>query len=479
MTKNVFDGIINCTIFKLNAKRGIFVNRIYTNLAFGICITVMLSTTGCMTEIKNNTPSVSQTEHSSDGEDILPDTDTAVGEIGQQSSVTPEMIYEARCPYIGDAPATGMLVGHLKSYYGIGQSNTIELQTAELPYEIALHFEKKPDNIAMQKMASVLISLIEKCRAVTWDYPLDEAGNRESVYFSYWTVQSVVEDAASLSYTGMEVTSEEGFSQFLPILESIREEYPAVKRETSIEKAVSASVLLYNRDMYLYSETEGEGHLILKTEEQNEGSGDNDKEITVYALTMYGGYQFQNGNFVKNGGTGVNPVVIKLSREPDGTYFVKHYQRTKDGGDYMDSIHDMFPEDLWEQCISPSDTVRREISAQERAYAADYLKSIGREDAIIGEYSDFPHVFLTDAGFSVEASNDFLEDIKYITDPIVTHAPSWLGSVERLEGGVRYLYQLSCDPETFEIIFTRSKYLSKEPGERIIYDSVTGEFNRE
>ena len=328
----------------------------------------------------------------------------------------------------------------------------------------------------MQKMAAVLISLIERCRVVAWDYPLDEAGNRESVYLSYANMQSVVNDATGSGHIWDAAESEEKFMQFLSGLEEIREMYPAVKREATIEEAVGASILLYNKDLYSYSEADGEGHIILETEGRKEDEGN---VVSVYALTMYGGYQFQNGNFVKNGGTGVIPVVIKLFKEPDGTYFMKHYEMPQDGGDYIDSIHKMFPEALWEQCISPSDAVREELTAQEHAYAADYLKSIGRENAVIGDYADFSYVSLTDAGMSVEASNKFLEDQKYITDPVVANAPSWLGSAERLEDGVRYQYQMSCDPETFEIIFIRSKYLTKEPGERIIYDVVTGEFNKE
>ena len=147
---------------------------------------------------------------------------------------------------------------------------------------------------------------------------------------------------------------------------------------------------------------------------------------TVYALTMYGEYGFQDGNFVKVSGTGVIPTVITFSIDKDGKLFVESYQMPEDGDGYGESIGRLFPKDLQFQCLHIDTEIANKLKSQEKEYAAKYLESIGRS-AIIGEYGDFEHPLLTDFGVSVEVSNMMIGNKK------IANYPFWVGNLERLE----------------------------------------------
>lgn len=228
----------------------------------------------------------------------------------------------------------------------------------------------------------------------------------------------------------------------------------------SLDSMVSSAILSSNLAWYPASECTGEGHIILDTME-------NGSMLTVYALSIYGGYSFEDGNFVKSCGTGVIPVSIDFTVTESGEYELANYHVPLDGSLYEGSIRQMFPASLQERCLSPKDEDKKELERQERLYAETYLKSIGR-DAKIGEYGDFEHPLLTDRGVSVDVSNS-------ITGKnILEHYPFWIGNTERLEDGLRYVYQMDYKPDVSQIIFTKSKYLSEETVEEIRYSSQTG-----
>lgn len=230
-----------------------------------------------------------------------------------------------------------------------------------------------------------------------------------------------------------------------------------------LEKAVSAAILKENGDHYPKDECMGEGHIVLGTEEEGD-------HVTVYMLAMFGRYQFQDGNLVKNSGSGAIPTVITFRREENGTYALEEYKTALDGSLYAPSIKEMFPEKLWEICILPSDDDVKELTKQEREYAAAYLKKLGRE-AEIGDYSDFEHTLPTEAGVSVEVSNRLLEK-----EGIIPDCPSWLGTLEKLENGVRYRYEKTYDSQKKEIIFTKTDVETNTVVEETIFNSENASF---
>ena len=104
-----------------------------------------------------------------------------------------------------------------------------------------------------------------------------------------------------------------------------------------------------------YSEGEAscEGHILMdKVEAKN--------QVICYLLTMYGNYEFENGNFVKCSGSGVIPAVLTFE-QTDGKYTLLYYNEPEDGSNYVESIKDLFPENLWARCITIEEDDRIEL----------------------------------------------------------------------------------------------------------------------
>ncbi len=241
------------------------------------------------------------------------------------------------------------------------------------------------------------------------------------------------------------------------------EKESAIYENLDWDQMMAETIMEANKDRYPGYECVGEGHIILDTElEEN--------VMTVYALTMYGEYQFHNDDqFVKSAGSGVIPCVLEFMVNEKGAYKWKDIAWPTDGAGFVESVHELFPEEWWDACITPSEDTKAELIKQERVYAQDYLLSIGR-DAQIGDYSDFEHVMMTEIGVSVEASNALLEEEKWIGN-----YPNWVGTVETLENETRYVYEKAVDVEVGKIVLTKTEYGSEEPVEIHEFDWQTGE----
>jgi len=228
----------------------------------------------------------------------------------------------------------------------------------------------------------------------------------------------------------------------------------------NLDKAVSNAILAKNRGSYSAGECQGEGHYIMDS--TTDGT-----TVIAYALAMYGEYGFEDGNFVKVSGSGVIPTVITFSKDEAGTYSMVNYQEPEDGEGYAASIRRLFPIALQSQCLNISASRAKKLQTQEQAYAAVYLKSIGRA-AAIGDYGDFDHPLLTSLGVSVEVSNMMCENRK------LSNYPLWVGNLERLEDGIRYVYQVDYDQEAHVITYSKRKYDTKTVAEKFVFDSTSG-----
>ena len=189
----------------------------------------------------------------------------------------------------------------------------------------------------------------------------------------------------------------------------------------SIDELVADAIISSENGSYSEGECVAEGHVILGTENP-ESDGQPDKKI-VYVMTSYGEYGFQNGAFVKVSGSGVIPVRITF----DSNNKLLEYKMPMDGSYYASSIKEMFPQDMWKQALSESDSFYGECFAQEKAYAQKYLDKIGRKAEIL-ENADTK---LSD--MDTEASNTLL-DLYY-------DYPYWIGTEEKIENGVRCVYE--------------------------------------
>lgn len=223
----------------------------------------------------------------------------------------------------------------------------------------------------------------------------------------------------------------------------------------SYDEMVKAA-LMHKKDSYLQGECFGEGHIILGTEEKGE-------EVKIYTLTMVGQYGFVNNNFEKISGSGIIPAVITTKNNS------VEIQYPEDGSGYAPSIKELFPLKYHSRIFNQTESDKKSMSEQERAYAEKYLTEIGRK-AKIGDYRDFEHLLLTDLGVLASVSNkleDFYKD-NYMY-------PYFVGTRECVEDGVRMVYEMSYDKAKEEIVFKKYPYDTKKPSEQFKFNAKTGE----
>lgn len=137
----------------------------------------------------------------------------------------------------------------------------------------------------------------------------------------------------------------------------------------AIDSSVSHAIKSRETD-YELGETATEGHIILGTDESNETT-------KVYTIASYGAFGFENGIFTKVSGSGAIPTIITFSKNEHGGYSLLDYKEPQDGAGYIDSIKKMFPNKFKDQVLS-ADKYYLDLSKQQEAQAAEYLKSIGR-----------------------------------------------------------------------------------------------------
>lgn len=233
--------------------------------------------------------------------------------------------------------------------------------------------------------------------------------------------------------------------------------------EETLDTIVTDIIVEHNRSIYLGEECPAEGHIILDYEEQ-------DDTTTVYALTTYGEYQFQNVDYiVKAAGSGVIPAVLTITEDEATGEREATVEWPEDGSGYNASIKSMFPEELWERTLSIQEEDREALIEMEQNEVEQYLEQLGR-DAVIAGYSDMEYQYLTDCGISVDVSNKMMS-----YEAEMEGYPSWVGSCEKLEDGERYLYSLSVDEEQGRIVYEKRHFDSGETAEQFVYDSETGE----
>ena len=196
------------------------------------------------------------------------------------------------------------------------------------------------------------------------------------------------------------------------------------------ETLVSQVLLDHASSDYLQGECAAEGHIILDTVQEEEF-------WKIYTLASVGQYGFCSGHFEKISGSGAIPTMITIGQEENGDYYCHGIWEPTDGNGYEDSIKETFPEELWDKVLNAHERYG-ELQEQEEAYAQAYLQSIGRE-APIGDYGDFEHPLFTENGMSVEVSNALLAIEKLYPFPM------FIGNVEQMENGVRYVYETAWD----------------------------------
>lgn len=188
---------------------------------------------------------------------------------------------------------------------------------------------------------------------------------------------------------------------------------------SDLNVAISQAIISNNEGGYKDGETVAEGHIILGTSEESEN-------IVIYALTTYGEYGFENNIFTKISGTGIIPTRIEFNKDNDG-YSLVEYIEPKDGSKYMESIKEMFPKNLVNKAINPTDSDTEKCHEQEYQYANEYLTSINRMAEVnlnVDKKLD---------NMNTECSNTFID--------LYHEYPYWIGTQEKIEHNVRFVYE--------------------------------------
>lgn len=200
---------------------------------------------------------------------------------------------------------------------------------------------------------------------------------------------------------------------------------PASRAPSTLEEAVRAANKTRTPG-YAEGEFATEGHVILDTKTDG-------VVTTVYTVSSWGWFGFQNGIFTFVSGAGVIPTVITFSQNEKGEYVLQDYKEPLDGSMYRESVKRMFPANLLTK-VFQSDKYVGELARQQEQQAQAYLKSVGR-DAVVS----FAFVEKQLPRIEAQASNALLD--RTSNDARLSYFPYWLGTIERLENGTRYVYE--------------------------------------
>lgn len=226
--------------------------------------------------------------------------------------------------------------------------------------------------------------------------------------------------------------------------------------EPAVEATVISALLDQAGSGYYPGECVAEGHEILDIVREED-------QWQVYLIASVGQYGFCTGHFEEISGSGAIPTRITFAEE-NGALVVEDHWQPEDGSGYADSIKETFPLSLQLQALSAQDYYDG-LKEQKQAYAEAYLESIGRE-APVGAYGDFDHPLFTDLGMSVAVSNELLTIEK------LYNFPFYIGNVERVEDGVRWIYETAWNSPgdgTGTAIYTKKNYETGEVDQQYAY----------
>ena len=211
-----------------------------------------------------------------------------------------------------------------------------------------------------------------------------------------------------------------------------------------LAEAVKNAIIGENHGKYFPGECCGVGYKIMEAFEEGD-------VISVYALTEYVEYRFEDDVFVNISGT--NPKVLMRFQKTDGSYDLMDYTRL----DIFSGLSDEELQSLMEPLEKSgkeylfTDRDLQEVRAQADGYAAEYLRSIGR-DAEVGVRRDHEGERLEELIADRELLNQLMKDDE------IGRYPSWTGTTERVEDGTRYVYKTDFDKDSQTITYTKLEY---------------------
>jgi len=357
-----------------------------------------------------------------------------------------------RTPYVGNNSKVLMITSQLPVPDGYFKQQFISLETKAKPYGLTVYYEaasndqysgewpiditRSPMKTVLDKNALVLFCMIDNLDQVTFDFRNSQSDGKldTSKYNSSFTFlrASLAKKYGDLSVLGKNLDS---------LQKVLAEELTVAPK--SIDEAVSQAVRSQQKS-YLAGETATEGHIILDTEEK-------DGIVKAYTLSSFGAFGFENGIFTKLSGSGAIPTVMTFSKDNDGIYSLLEYKEPMDGAYSLESTKKMFPSKLWNEVLKTDKYP--DLIKQQEEQAAKYLQLIGREAQVSANYVERKLV-----NIDVEASNKLFSEFTK-SNGFLNSCPYWLGTKERIENGVRYIYETSQSKtsDSYDLIIFRKK----------------------
>ena len=268
-----------------------------------------------------------------------------------------------------------------------------------------------------------------------------------------------VENSSSMASASREVPS--------PAVESLPSSLPErqpegemeqVPEKMSLKQAVVSAVLEENRGKYFPGEYQGAGCKIFETFAEGD-------KLAVYALIEYTEYGFEDDRFVNVSGTRAR---VRLDFQTGEAYTLTGYT-------VLDPTSGLSDAELEELMAPLKETGKEylytdkdfdELREQVEAGAREYLKSIGRE-GVVSERDSHEDGFLSRLGS--DAYHALVKDME------ISSYPDWEGTLEKIEDGIRYVYQARLDKASNQIEYTKTNYDTGETAVKITVDAATGE----
>ncbi len=200
------------------------------------------------------------------------------------------------------------------------------------------------------------------------------------------------------------------------------------KQFSELNNSVHKAVLAQN-SKYAEGEASTEGHVILDVDKEAD-------TFKVYTVSSFGAFSFENGIFTKTSGSGAIPTVITFSKNNNGKFALISYKEPQDGDLYESSVKSLFPEKLQSKVLN-AQSYNTNLSNQQESQAKNYLKSINRtaKVSIVDIEKKLPNI-------NVQASNKLFAELAK-SDEFISNCPYWIGTREKIENNVRYIYGTS------------------------------------
>ncbi len=274
------------------------------------------------------------------------------------------------------------------------------------------------------------------------------------------SAQKNVTNGDALIYSQTEPPSDDSNASSNEISEPIMQEND-VSEPKPLSEAIKSAIIETNKGKYSPGECCGVGYKVMETFEE-------DGILSVYALTTYLEYGFEDNVFVNISGTN-SKNLMRFRLTADQGYELCFYTR-------LDVYSGLSEEEL-ETLVQPlkdsgkqylfTDQDLQEIRKQADEEASEYLKSINRT-ADVGERQSHEGKRIEEIVLNEDLLYKLLKDIE------LSFYPDWLGTTEKVENGERYIYQTDFDRERQEITYTKTDYKTGAVVNKIAVDILNG-----